>query len=237
MRGTAGECSATTANSSSLVLWDVDGTLISNDESDERLFVAAMEAVLGPVADVVHPYRHGKTDLQQVTEYMIANGGGRHHAWAGIQALVRASQAHFAEPGERMVQPGVGAVLGGLASAGHVNALLTGNGPERACLKLLSAGLAPSSFDFSLSSFGSDVEARPDLAVGAATRAKEVGLLPVIIGDTVADGEAARAAGIPFIGVATGVDDVDRLAGVPHALVVSDLLTGGHAVLDWFMRR
>lgn len=224
-------------HSRSLVLWDVDGTLISNDESDETLFVAAMEAVLGPVAEVVHPYRHGKTDLQQVAEYIIGNGGGRHQVLPGVQALVRASQTHFSEPGERVVQPGVCAVLDGLASAGHVNALLTGNGPERARLKLFSAGIDPSMFDFSLSFFGSDVEARPDLAVAAVTRAKRAKLLAVIVGDTVADGEAAGAAGIPFIGVATGVDDVDRLALVPHALVVSDLATGGQAVLDWFAHR
>lgn len=220
-----------------LVLWDVDGTLISNDDSDERLFVAALEAVVGHVPEVVHPYRHGKTDLQQVTEYLLGNGGSPDHVASGTRALVEASEAHFATPGERVVQPGVGEVLEALHAAGHVNALLTGNGPERARLKLLSAGLDPALFDFSLSFFGSDSASRPSLARAAATRAVAVGLLPVVIGDTVADGEAALAGGIPFVGVATGVDGVDRLEKVPHVLVVSDLANGGAAVLDWLARQ
>jgi phosphoglycolate phosphatase len=220
-----------------LVLWDIDGTLISNDDSDEKLFVAALEAVLGPVADVVHPYRHGKTDLQQVTEYILGNGGSPDHVTPGTRALVEASAAHFAMPGERVVQPGVTEVLEALDAAGHVNALLTGNGPERARLKLLSAGLDPSVFDLSLSFFGSDSASRPDLARAAATRAVETGLLPVVIGDTVADGEAALAGRIPFVGVATGVDAVDRLEEVPHVLVVSDLATGRAAVLDLLARQ
>lgn len=214
-----------------LVLWDVDGTLISNDESDEKLFVAAMEAVLGPVPDLVHPYRHGKTDLQQVTEYVLANGGRPDQVAGSARALVEASEAHFATPGERVVQPGVSELLERLEAAGHVNALLTGNGPERARLKLFSAGLDPCLFDFSQSFFGSDKASRPELAYAAAALAAETGLVPVIIGDTVADGAAALAAGICFVGVATGVDGVDALQQVPHVLVVSDLATGGAAVL------
>lgn len=219
-----------------LILWDVDGTLITNNESDETLFVTAMEAVLGPVAEVVHPYRHGKTDLQQVSEYILGNGGRPEHVSLGALALVEASKAHFATPGERVMQPGVAELLEGLGAAGHVNALLTGNGPERARLKLLSAGLDPSAFDFSLSFFGSDSASRPELTLAAAACAVETGLVPVIIGDTVADGEAAVAAGISFVGVATGVDSVDRLQEVPDALVVSDLAGGGAAVLDLLAR-
>jgi len=215
-----------------LVLWDIDGTLVSNDTSDERLFVAALEAVLGPIPDVVHPYRHGKTDLQQVTEYIIGNGGRPEHVMHGSRALVELSEAHFATPGERVVQPGVTALTTALEAAGHVNALLTGNGPERARLKLVSAGLDPASFDFSLSFFGSDTASRPELASAAATAATAAGLVPVIVGDTVADGHAAAAANIAFVGVATGVDSGEVLRQVPHVLVVGDLESGGAAVLN-----
>lgn len=215
-----------------LVLWDIDGTLVSNHESDEMLFVTAMEAVLGPVGEVLHPYRHGKTDLQQVTEYLLGNGGGAGDVPNATKALVEASEKHFAEPGERVAQPGVLELLGDLKLAGHVNALLTGNGPERASLKLRSAGLLTSFFDFSRSFFGAESSSRPDLARGAARRAAEEGLLPVIIGDTVADAEAAAAASIPFVGVATGIDDIHHLAEVPNTLVVRDLANGRAAVLD-----
>jgi phosphoglycolate phosphatase len=215
-----------------LVLWDIDGTLLSNDENEEVLFVGALETVLGPVAEVVHPYRHGKTDLQQVTEYLLANGGTPEQAGAGIRALVAVSEAHFASPGERVALPGVRELLDALAAGGHVNALLTGNGPERARLKLRSAGLDAAAFDFSWSFFGAESAARPDLARAAAQRAAEGGLVPVIIGDTVADGLAAAEAGIDFVGVATGVYDVHQLAEVSHLVVVDDLATGATTVLD-----
>lgn len=215
-----------------LVLWDIDGTLLSNDENEEVLFVGALEAVLGPVAEVVHPYRHGKTDLQQVTEYLLANGGTPEHVSAGSRALVEVSEAHFATPGERVTLPGVLELLDALAADGHVNALLTGNGPQRARLKLRSAGLDAAAFDFSWSFFGAESVVRPDLARAAAKRAAEGGLVPVIIGDTVADGVAAAEAGIDFVGVATGVYDVQQLAEVPHLVVVDDLATGATTVLD-----
>lgn len=215
-----------------LVLWDIDGTLISNDENEEVLFVQALEAVLGPVPEVVHPYRHGKTDLQQVTEYFLSNGGRPEDVQAGSRALVEVSEAHFATPGERVLQPGVRELVAALAADGHVNGLLTGNGPQRARLKLRSAGLDPSEFDFDLSFFGAESAARPELAHAAAKRAAEAGLVPVIIGDTAADGHAAAEAGIAFVGVATGVYDVDRLAGVPHVVVVEDLGTGAAAVRE-----
>jgi phosphoglycolate phosphatase-like HAD superfamily hydrolase len=220
-----------TATQRLLVLWDIDGTLVSNDDNEEVLFVRALEAVLGPVPDVVHPYRHGKTDLQQVTEYLLANGGSQDDVAAGSRSLVEVSEAHFATPGERVVHPGVPEMLTALAEAGHVNALLTGNGPVRARLKLRSAGLDPALFDFERSFFGGEAAVRPELARAAAAVAAEEGLVPVIIGDTVADGRAAADAGIGFVGVATGVYDVDGLREVPHLVVVEDLGTGAAAVL------
>ncbi|GAA1136138.1 HAD family hydrolase [Nocardioides aquiterrae] len=221
-----------TATERRLVLWDIDGTLISNDDNEEVLFVRALEAVVGPVAEVVHPYRHGKTDLQQVTEYLLANGGSADDVAAGSRSLVEVSEAHFATPGERIVQPGVRELIAALAEAGHVNALLTGNGPVRARLKLQSAALDAGDFDFERSFFGAESAVRPELAHAAAALAAEEGLVPVIIGDTAADGRAAADAGIGFVGVATGVYGVDQLREVPHLVVVEDLATGAAAVLS-----
>lgn len=214
-----------------LVLWDVDGTLVTNDESDERLFVAATESVLGPLPDIVHPYRHGKTDRQQVTEYLEANGGSAEQADHGSSHLIDHSEAHFAEPGERITLPGVRTTLEALAAAGHVNAILTGNSEVRARLKLRSAGLSADHFDWSASFFGHAAGSRIDLTRAASAYAAEHGLIPVVIGDTVADSQAAEAAGIGFIGVATGVYGPAELRATPNILVVADLDAGGPAVL------
>ncbi len=214
-----------------LVLWDVDGTLVSNDESDERLFVAATESVLGPLPDIVHPYRHGKTDRQQVLEYLEANGGTLAQAEEGSASLIALSEAHFAEPGERVVLPGVERTVAALAAAGHVNAMLTGNSEARARLKLHSAGLSPDPFDWYASCFGGDAVTRVELTRASASYAAQYGLVPVVVGDTVADSRAAEAAGIDFIGVATGVYTVAELSSTTNILVVDDLAVGHSSLL------
>lgn len=220
-----------------LVLWDVDGTLVSNDESDERLFVATTESVLGPLPHIVHPYRHGKTDRQQVIEYLEANGGSSAQADEGSRLLVEHSRVHFAEPGERVTLPGVRATLEALAAAGHVNAMLTGNSEVRARLKLRSAGLSSEHFDWASSFFGGAVASRLDLTRAASEYAAGRGLVPVVIGDTAADSHAAEIAGIEFIGVATGVYDLSELRATPNVLVVDDLDVGGRSVLDLLATR
>ena len=214
-----------------LVLWDVDGTLVSNDESDELLFVAATESVLGPLPDIVHPYRHGKTDRQQVIEYLEVNGGSLAQADEGSATLVALSEAHFTEPGERMILPGVEKTIDLLAAAGHVNSILTGNSEARARLKLHSAGLSPGPFDWSAGRFGGDALTRTELTRAAALYAARHGLVPVIVGDTVADSRAAEVAGINFIGVATGVYTVAELRATTNILVVDDLAVGCSSVL------
>ncbi len=214
-----------------LVLWDVDGTLVRNDESDERLFVAATESVLGPLPNVVHPYRHGKTDRQLVIEYLEANGGSIAQADEGSASLIALSETHFAEPGERVVLPGVEKTVEALAGAGHVNAMLTGNSEARARLKLHSAELSPDPFDWSVSCFGEDAVTRDELTLAAAANSALRGLVPVVVGDTVADSRAAEAAGIDFIGVATGIYTVVQLRATTNILVVDDLAIGCSSVL------
>jgi len=219
-----------------LILWDVDGTLVSNDESDERLFVAATESVLGPLLEIVHPYRHGKTDRQQVTEYLEANGGHAGQADQGSSHLIDHSEVHFAEPGERIALPGVREALEALTAAGHVNAILTGNSDVRARLKLRSAGLSAEHFDWSSSFFGGAAGSRIDLTHAASVYAAERGLVPVVIGDTAADSHAAEMAGIDFIGVATGVYSTEELRATTNILVVDDLEAGARSVLDVLAR-
>ena len=214
-----------------LVLWDVDGTLVTNGESDEMLFAQSVQSAMPTIGDVVHPYRHGKTDLQQVTEYLLENGGTTDLVPLAAECLIEFSRAHFAEPGEREVLPGVVDTIQALARAGHVNAILTGNGATRARLKLFSAGLDALLFDWSSSFFGDQFDSRADLCLRAASFAADRGLVPVIIGDTVADGRAAEHAGIGFIGVATGVYPVGDLQTAPHLLVVEDLASGGADVV------
>ena len=209
-----------------LVLWDVDGTLISNSQSDEDLFVWMVSDILGPQERIAHPYRHGKTDRMMVREYVMANGGSPEDAPRAAQRLVELSRERFAAPGEREIERGVVQALDRLAAAGHVNAILTGNSRERCELKLTSAGVDHGLFDWSASFFGQISDSRTELTEAAAGLARERGLRPIIVGDTKADGQAAQAAGIEFVGVATGIYTVTELREIPHLLVVEDLESG-----------
>jgi phosphoglycolate phosphatase-like HAD superfamily hydrolase len=113
-----------------------------------------------------------------------------------------------------------------LATAGHVNAVLTGNSRERAELKLISAGVDLGLFDWGASFFGETSDSRTELTEAAAALAAKRGLRPIIVGDTKADGQAAQAAGIEFVGVATGNYTVTELRELPHLTVVEDLESG-----------
>ena len=84
-----------------LVLWDVDGTLISNSQSDEDLFVWMIGDVLGPQDRIEHPYRHGKTDRMMVREYVMANGGSPEDVPRAAERLVELSRERFAAPATR----------------------------------------------------------------------------------------------------------------------------------------
>ena len=209
-----------------LVLWDVDGTLITNSQTDEDLFVDMVGDVLGVHDGIQHPYRHGKTDRMMVREYVMANGGSAEDVPRAAQRLVELSRERLAAVGQRQIERGVTRALSELAAAGHVNALLTGNSRERCELKLTSAGLGHEAFDWTASFFGEASDSRTDLTIDAARLAHERGLRPIVIGDTKADGRAAEAAGIDFIGVATGIYSVAELGENAHLLVLGDLQSG-----------
>jgi phosphoglycolate phosphatase len=209
-----------------LVLWDVDGTLIANSQSDEDLFVRMVRDVLGPQDRIEHPYRHGKTDRMMVREYVMANGGSPEDVLRAAKLLVALSRERFAAPGERRIERGVIQALDRLATAGNVNAILTGNSRERAELKLISAGVDLGLFDWGASFFGETSDSRTELTEAAAALAAKRGLRPIIVGDTKADGQAAQAAGIEFVGVATGNYTVTELRELPHLTVVEDLESG-----------
>ena len=117
-----------------LVLWDVDGTLISNSQSDEELFVQMVCDVLGPQDRIEHPYRHGKTDRMMVREYVMANGGSPEDVPRAAKRL-------------RLSQPTVTAAMKHLVKLGVVREM-TGRRRSKvyayhAYLKLLGEGAEP----------------------------------------------------------------------------------------------
>lgn len=213
----------------SYVLWDVDGTLLKNGARASRLYDEAIEAVAEFVPDTPGQGEHGKTDGQIIAERLAQYGlDADLHAAVSAQ-LDELSTAAYSGPNKREVAPGVREALVAVREAGWVNALLTGNSVTRARVKITGAGLDAHDFDWEHSYFGDQARKRSEITLAA--NAALAGHAQVIVGDTPSDGDAADAAGIPFIAVATGVFGADELQATSALVVLDDLVTGRDELL------
>jgi phosphoglycolate phosphatase-like HAD superfamily hydrolase len=209
-----------------LVLFDIDGTILRSNGAGRRAMVAALREVFGGTGPEDHRY-DGKTDPQIVREVMRMEGHHDAHIDERMQALMSLYLARLErelERGGTQVYPGVPELLDALEARNEiVLGLLTGNLREGATAKLRAAGIDPERFR--VGAFGSDHEHRPELPAVAQRRAKETlgielaGPQMVVIGDTPADIECGRSLGVRAIGVATGSYTVDELwRHAPHAV-------------------
>ncbi len=197
-----------------LILWDIDGTLVSAGAAGRlALEHGAMAATgLGSVPSIV---MGGKTDPQILREILTLAGLTDTRIDAAIpRALVEAE--HFlAGATDRMraegrVHPGVRELLEALGESDGVRqSLLTGNIAPNAVLKMRTFGLERY-FDFEIGAFGTDHAERDQLVPFALRRARELrgesyAARDVwVIGDTANDLSCARAAGVRCLIVGTG---------------------------------
>lgn len=201
------------------ILWDVDGTLLLNAYSGGgELYHTAVERTVGRELHPPLPRTHGKTDGHILHDILSHFGfGDEWHERA--RATLDELSIERAQAGDRReAAPGIPEALAACSERGWTNALLTGNSPVRSRVKLEGAGLGPELFDWDRSFFGSTARERSEITRAAKAALPEETL--VIIGDTLRDDEAAQAAGIPFIGVATGVYSVEDLRETGAVLVV-----------------
>jgi phosphoglycolate phosphatase-like HAD superfamily hydrolase len=121
---------------------------------------------------------------------------------------------------------GIAEALLNTSDAGATHTVLTGNTPGRARIKVTSAGLQ-TRINLGIGYFGHVHDDRFGLVAAAATTLSANGQRAVIVGDTPLDIQAARAAGLPVIAVATGIVAADELAEhEPDALF--EVLDGHH---------
>ena len=211
---------------SRLVLFDIDGTLISTGGRAGNALGRALERTFGrPVPSATYRYA-GKTDPQIVFEMMALVGFDR----ASVAPLLGLALERYVDalreeltPGIVRVLPGVEALLGRLAPRTDVRlGLLTGNVAAGAAVKLGAAGLDGY---FTVGAFGSDDEDRNRLVPVARERAEAhwneafPAGLTVVVGDAEADIVCARAGGARAVAVASGGSPRERLAALaPDAL-------------------
>lgn len=203
-----------------LVLFDIDGTLLSTDGVAGGAFEAALIEVFGTAGPIDAISFAGKTDPQIAHELMAGAGLPRAEVesrlpevWAAY--LERLGPALAATP--TRVYPGVESCLGRIEAQPDelVMGLLTGNIEGGARHKLDAAGIG---FDrFRVGVFGSDAEDRMELPAIAARRAEELlsaryrGAEVVIVGDTPADIACGAAFGARTVALATGTYSFDEL--------------------------
>jgi phosphoglycolate phosphatase-like HAD superfamily hydrolase len=216
-----------------LILWDVDGTLVScGGAGREALETAARRA--GGLDAVPHLPLGGKTDPQILDEMLLAAGV----APADLDALIPVALAEVERAlggwKERMgreghVHPGVRRLLGELASRDGVRqTLLTGNVAVNAAVKVGAFGL-DGFFDLPVGAYGDDHAQRDALVPIALGRVRELRgetYRPEqvwVIGDTARDLSCARAAGVRCLIVGTGRDGVDAVRGLEADAVLENL--------------
>lgn len=204
-----------------LVLFDIDGTLLTSKSAGRRALRAAFEEEYEDLAFFDGVRLDGKTDPQIVAELHTAAGFPERVTPDNIARLLERYVAHLevviAETGDQVRPcPGVPELLDALAGcADVVTGLLTGNVVPGARLKLGAAGIDFGRF--ALGAFGSDSAHRADLPPIAAARARYYfgraphGAEVVIIGDTPADVACGAGINARAVAVATGSYSVAEL--------------------------
>jgi phosphoglycolate phosphatase-like HAD superfamily hydrolase len=223
--------SETATNGHRLVLFDIDGTLLSAGRVARDSILRALETAFGWRATSEHQNREkydfsGKTDPQIVRELVLGDIG-RERFEAGLADALRLYLGELERglvPGTVVPKPGISALLARLAAEPGVTlGLLTGNLEPGARLKL-----APPDFNryFPFGAFGSDSADRYELPRIAVDRALSstgrsfAGKSIVIVGDSVHDVACGRGLGVRAVGVATGITSLERLgAENPDALL------------------
>ena len=228
----------------SVVLLDVDGTLVSAGGAGRRAIGLALAEVCGPVDGLVARIRlDGMTDRLIVHEAFDALGRAFTDAVCdGVLSryVVHLERELHSAPGFEVL-PGVEALLRALAGAGRPFGLCTGNVVEGARHKLARGGL-DRWFDWTpgaIGGFAHDGEARDRVVAAAVRRAsarlgREVAPAEVlVVGDTPRDVDAAHRIGCLALAVTTGRHDAASLSAAGADRVVETL--AHPAALEWLV--
>ncbi|QNN21474.1 HAD hydrolase-like protein [Planctomycetales bacterium ZRK34] len=218
---------------SKLVLFDLDGTLLSTQGAGMRAMARAGAGLFG---DGFH--FEGIVAAGGLDPLLFAAAAERCGVDINDDNHTQFADAYFttleeeltiaARNGGVRVMPGVVELLALLhAHEGVTLGLLTGNYGRTAELKLRAGGIEPA--QFVVRSFGDEAPDRPAMVPvalgryeslhGRAVDPRDV----VLIGDTPKDVEAAQAHGCIALAVATGPFDVEQLLAAGADAAVADL--------------
>jgi phosphoglycolate phosphatase-like HAD superfamily hydrolase len=226
--------SNTSAMRPTVLLFDIDGTLITTGGAGRRAMERAFEQITGKKGALA------EIPLDGMTDRLIGRSGlaalGHETSEAAIDAVlatyleVLAEEVASVSPERYRVHRGMHEAIRSATERGAAVGLGTGNLRAGAAIKLERVDLNGC---FAFGGFGCDAEARTDLIrIGAERGAAALGALVtacriVVIGDTPRDVAAAIAIGADAIGVGTGRYSPAELRGSGARFAFRDLSEPG----------
>lgn len=209
-----------------ILLWDIDGTLISGGGAGERALERTAREELGIEVSLADLDYHGRTDLR-IGRMIFAYGKKD----PSPEAITTFGQNYLQRLAEEMPRSSAARILPGIerilehTRERAVNALLTGNLPEGRIIKLGHFNL---NHHFVFGAFADHSEERDDLAWHALDLARqhvggEIDLSRlVVIGDTPHDIRCGKLIGARTVAVATGSYSIAALAPHQPDLLLTD---------------
>jgi len=185
-----------------VVLWDIDGTLLTTTGTGLAAWEGALAEVCGVEGRLDGAWMHGLTDVQIARELLARSGGDAARVDSLVGAYERRLPAAIAGP-RGHVLPNVLAILADLRARPQVDSLLlTGNTRAGAAAKLARYGLTHAFRD---GAFADGCADRVEVARRAHALATAGGPARLfVVGDTPHDIHCARVIGARAIAVATG---------------------------------
>ncbi len=220
-----------------LVLFDIDGTLLHAGGVGRDAKRAAMLEVFGTAGTIESHRFGGKTDWSSLVELLANSDYSPDDIALHLPRFAQVMGKHIAAMiGDYDVRPYPGAMEAVTALQLREDVLMgivTGNLHTTAPIKLQAAGFDPDWF--AIGAYGDEALNRDDLPKKALARAvlytgrriepQQV----VVVGDTLADVQSARALGAKAVAVLTGFGDPAALRAARPDILLPDL----RGLLPW----
>lgn len=228
-------------DSTRLVLFDIDGTLLRAGGIVRQAMGDALEEVFGTRGDIIDVSFIGATDLGVVHDLMGREEFSAEEIDARFPGLIETYGPILAEKlstwDDFKLCPGVPAILDKLKDTGAMLGLVTGNCKPGAMVKLDRAGLGDY---FSFGGFGDESSDRSEICKFAHERGEqEAGKKisrdrVILVGDSPNDIKAARKYGIRVLAVCSGWGDREELEALEPTWLYSDL-SDTEEILELFL--
>ena len=195
-----------------LILFDVDGTLLQSDGCGRRALAATLDEVFGRYDGIDGVAFAGQTDLQILLDILMPWGYSQEAVMARLPVISEVMARHlraFIPQFNVRPLPGARELIRDLWADPRARlGLVTGNLKQTTPIKLRAAGFDPASFP--VGAFGDEAVSRsalPPLALQRAAAYWRTSFPPeriVIVGDTPNDIICARAVNARAVAVRTG---------------------------------